>query len=95
VAFATSGGGGSPQPPVVSVDWPVHAHRSREATVTVRPGDCLWDIARRRLAHPTSVRVANDWPRWWRTNRGVIGSDPDLVLPGQRLRPPASTWRPQ
>jgi nucleoid-associated protein YgaU len=95
VAFAASGDGGPPGPPGVSVDWPTHAHGSRGAAVTVRPGDCLWDITRRQLAHPTPNRVATDWPRWWRTNRSVIGADPDLVLPGQRLRPPAPTWSPR
>ncbi len=94
VAFATSGGGGSPRPPALSVDWPAHSRSSQRGAVTVRPGDCLWDIARRRRAHPTPSRVATDWPRWWHTNRDVIGPDPDLVLPGQRLRPPASSWSP-
>jgi nucleoid-associated protein YgaU len=94
VSFAASGGGQGPRPPAVSVDWPTRPHSGRPAAVTVQRGDCLWDIARRQLAHPTPIRVATDWPRWWRTNRGVIGPDPDLVLPGQRLRPPASTWSP-
>ena len=94
VSFAASGGGHEPRPPAVSADWPTHAHGRHEAAVTVQRGDCLWDIARRRLTHPTPTRVATDWPRWWRTNRGVIGPDPDLVQPGQRLTPPASTWSP-
>lgn len=93
VAFA-SGGGQGPRPPAVSVDWPTSSPGGRATAVTVRRGDCLWAIARRHLAHPTPIRVATDWPRWWRTNRGVIGPDPELVLPGQRLRPPASIRSP-
>lgn len=93
-AFAASGGGGHPRGPAVSADWPTRDHDDKRAAVTVRPGDCLWDIARRRLTHPTPIRVATDWPRWWRNNRAVIGPDPDLVVPGQRLRPPAPTWSP-
>jgi len=93
VAFAASGEGHRHHPPALSVDWPRHSARKQEA-VTVQHGDCLWDIAGRRLAHPTSARIATAWPQWWRTNRGVIGADPDLVHPGQRLRPPSSTWSP-
>jgi nucleoid-associated protein YgaU len=33
--------------------------------------------------------VAASWPRWYAANRRVIGADPDLILPGQILRPPA------
>jgi hypothetical protein len=28
---------------------------------------------------------------WWVANAGVIGPDPDLLLPGQVLRPPPSS----
>ncbi|GAA3240083.1 LysM peptidoglycan-binding domain-containing protein [Streptomyces sp. XM83C] len=43
---------------------------------TVRAGDTLSAIAAR---HGTS------WQRIWADNRAVIGDDPDLILPGQRL----------
>jgi nucleoid-associated protein YgaU len=92
-AFATSGGGAS-RPPAVSADWPTGRLPGHATAVTVRRGDCLWDIAARRLAHPTSAHVAAAWPRWWLVNRVVIGADPDLVRPGQRLRPPSSTRSP-
>jgi nucleoid-associated protein YgaU len=95
VAFAASGGGhGTSRPPSVSADWPTGRRADRTSAVTVRPGDCLWDIAAHRLAHPTSAHVAAAWPRWWLVNRAVIGADPDLVRPGQLLRPPASTRSP-
>jgi hypothetical protein len=50
--------------------------RAQEPTITVRPGDTLFDLAR---AHDTT------WPALYRANRGAIGADPDLVKPGTRL----------
>mgnify|MGYP006284870867 FL=1 len=45
---------------------------------TVRPGDTLWDIARR-------FNVSGGWRAIWRANRETIGPNPDLIYPGQRL----------
>lgn len=59
------------------------------STITVAPGDTLWDISRRRLgdgAEPAAI--ASAWPRWYAANRSVIGPDPDLLYPGQVLRAP-------
>ena len=60
-----------------------------EPTVTVRPGDTLWDIAARH-APPTSTAgaIAAATHRLYRLNRGVIGPDPDRLVPGQHLRLP-------
>lgn len=59
------------------------------AFVVVRRGDTLWDIARRHLpAGASDAQVARAWPRWYAANRAVIGSDPALIRPGQRLRVP-------
>lgn len=59
------------------------AHRgvqSRAAlTVTVRPGDCLWTIAR---AHHVSEAAL------YRANRSTVGPNPNLIYPGMRLRIP-------
>ena len=60
--------------------------------VVVR-GDCLWSIAESRLAassagEPASADVAAAVEAWWTANSDVIGPDPDLLLPGQVLRPP-------
>lgn len=69
----------SPVPPV----GPVGPAPPRGHLVVVQPGDSLWAIA------------ADHWSGWgWRrlyaANRAVIGDDPDLIHPGQRLRvPPA------
>lgn len=59
--------------------------------VVVVSGDTLWDIAARHLgAGATVEQIAAEWPRWYAANQGVIGPDPDLILPGTRLAPPGS-----
>jgi resuscitation-promoting factor RpfA len=64
---------------------------SADATVVVRRGDTLWDLARRHLGgDATDAEVAAEWPRWHAANRAVIGADADLLHPGQRLVPPAA-----
>lgn len=45
----------------------------------VKPGDCLWDIARRHYGDSAY------WELLWSQNRGVIGRDKNLILPGTRL----------
>lgn len=58
--------------------------------VVVRRGDSLWHLAARSLGPSATVaEIAAEWPRWWRANRDVIGADPDLLVPGDRLRAPA------
>lgn len=57
--------------------------------VVVRRGDSLWAIAARHLAPgATDADVAAAWPRWYAANRKVIGPDPSVLVPGQRLVPP-------
>lgn len=87
VAVAQPDDGGSPRPPAVSVAWPTQPPRGRAVVVT--SGDSLWTIAADRIRRPTVNRVAAAWPHWWHTNRLVVGPDPNLIRPGQRLRPPA------
>lgn len=61
-------------------------HRGPERVVVVRPGDSLWAIARRELPPGASDAVVTDrWHEIYAANRDVIGPDPDLVRPGQRL----------
>ncbi|MFC8898000.1 transglycosylase family protein [Streptomyces cinereoruber] len=45
---------------------------------TVTPGDSLSKIAREE-------NVRGGWQRLYEANRPVVGDDPDLILPGQRL----------
>jgi len=61
---------------------------SSPARHTVVAGDTLWDIAARTLRTDDLRRIARYWPRLHRTNRAVIGRDPNLLLPGQVLRLP-------
>lgn len=57
--------------------------------VLVAAGDTLWDLAAQRLP-PSSSTAAIDrcWRAWYAANRRVVGADPDLIRPGQRLLPP-------
>lgn len=72
-------------------DWP--AFPAAQDHVVVR-GDCLWRIAEAALpagpGRPTDAEVAGAVRAWWSANAAVIGSDPDLVLPGQVLHPPTA-----
>jgi len=85
--------GAAPSGAAPSSAAPSGAAPSRaQAAVVVRPGDCLWSISARRLpGHATPSRIAQAWPAWWQANRAVIGDDPDLIQPGQRLLPPGTT----
>ena len=72
-------------------DWPPAPAAGEHVVVR---GDCLWDIAERRLIAdvgraPSVGEVATAVHAWWQANADVIGPDPDLLLPGQVLRPPA------
>jgi nucleoid-associated protein YgaU len=57
--------------------------------VEVRPGDSLWRLSQQRSsARASTQEVARLVERTYRANRRVIGLDPDLIHPGQRLRIP-------
>lgn len=45
---------------------------------TVQPGDNLWAIA-------DAQEIPGGWTGLYETNKGLLGSDPDLILPGQNL----------
>ena len=78
-----------PTPPLL-VSTP-HPERAVSDEVVVRRGDTLWDIAARALDPGASAAdIATSWPRWHAANRSTIGPDPDLIRPGQLLRPPGS-----
>ncbi len=76
----------------IDVDWPAGpsvAPVPARHSVVVAPGDCLWDLAAARLGRGASnARIATEWQRWYAANRAVIGPDPDLIHPGQRLVSP-------
>jgi nucleoid-associated protein YgaU len=82
---------GSTSTPVVP-DWPAPVAGEH----VVLRGECLWDIAAGDLARstggtPTDGEVAAAVDAWWHANAAVIGPDPDLLLPGQVLRPPPAS----
>lgn len=92
--YRTSGVGldGLPLPDrpvlVAPTEPPAPPPQEREI-VLVAPGDTLWSIAARSLgpaAHDGEIAVAAG--RWYLENREVIGPDPDLIRPGQRLVAP-------
>lgn len=57
--------------------------------VVVRPGDSLWAIAAARLPPDASdADITRAWQHLHAVNRAVVGADPDLIHPAQRLRLP-------
>lgn len=98
-----------PGPAAPALDWPddppaapvlgapTSSGQAADAVV-VQPGDSLWGLAEQRLAEhgeaPSDASVAAAWPAWWSANRDVIGDDPDLLLPGTTLQPPADAAAP-
>ncbi|WP_205471186.1 LysM peptidoglycan-binding domain-containing protein [Nocardioides sp. SYSU D00038] len=67
---------------------------ARPRTVVVAPGDSLWAITARRLPPGADdAAITRGWHRLHERNRGVVGPDPDLILPGQRLALPAADER--
>lgn len=89
-----------PPPPVWPTDTtraapkpgPTARQRSPTASVVVQRGDSLWSISREHLpAAASAARIVGTWPRWYAANRRTIGSDPDLLLPGQVLHAPSDS----
>jgi hypothetical protein len=84
-------------PPAAST--PPAAHRTAPAkpghggsAESVQSGDSLWLLAARRLGpDATPAHIAEYWPEIYAANRNVIGDDPSLITPGQRLDEPAPT----
>jgi nucleoid-associated protein YgaU len=79
----------SPQPVTVPASHPA-SHRVMDPaaarTVVVRSGDCLWRLAAADLPdNASAARVTARWQAIHRLNAEVIGPDPDLIHPGQRL----------
>ncbi len=51
-------------------------------TYTVKSGDCLWNIAKKYLGSGA------DYSKIYELNKGTIGSNPNLIYPGQVLTLP-------
>lgn len=64
------------------------------AEIVVRAGDSLWTLTARQLGPGASAaEIAAAWPALYAANRAVIGPNPGLIHPGQRLTPLASDAR--
>jgi len=94
---------GSPRPAGPATDpaggGPATAGPTRGApvaeTYVVRPGDCLWAIAARRLGpSATGTVVDSAWRRIYSQNRTAVGPDPNLIHPGLVLSLPPLADRP-
>lgn len=57
------------------------APKPKPKTYTVVKGDSLWKIA----SKPTIYGKGADWGRIYNANKGVIGGNPNLIYPGQKL----------
>ena len=77
----------APAPPI-----PGAGHPGRSTTpksVTVRAGDCLWDIAAEELGpYATDLEIDRRWRQWYRLNQPVIGADAHVLVPGTVLQAP-------
>jgi nucleoid-associated protein YgaU len=89
-------GGAIPRPAPLPTTRPALAVPARplggpaDHAVVVRPGDTLWRLAAAALpATASDAEIVTATHRWYARNRRVIGPDPDLIRPRQRLRPPA------
>ena len=64
-------------------------------SAVVAPGDTLWSISQERLGSSATPRqVALDVRRIHEINRNLIGDDPHLIFPGQRLALPPPVGAP-
>lgn len=82
-----------PQQPVLArgaAPGAVESLTSREYH-RVESGDTLWAIARARLPHSASNgEIADAVAQWHHANRHVVGTNPNLIHPGQNLKEPQS-----
>jgi len=70
-------------------DRAVAPSSSGPRAVVVRPGDTLWSIAAADLPRGSAAeRITERWRAIYATNASLIGPDPDVIVPGQRLRIP-------
>lgn len=70
-------------------------HSGSPRVVIVHRGDSLWKLAARDLGPGADdAHVDAAWRRWYAANREVIGGDPNLIEPGQRLQSPTTSRHP-
>lgn len=69
--------------PGAELQLPGGASDLAQADYTVKPGDNLWDISKEHLGG------GEHWPELYKENTATIGSNPDLIHPGDKLHMPA------
>ncbi len=75
----------SPAVPLTSPHPRAHPQPAPRTRV-VLPGDSLWSLSADLLGPGASpARLDRTWRRIARLNRDVVGADPDLIHPGDRL----------
>jgi hypothetical protein len=80
---------GACAPSVTGLPLPDLPSSPRATMIAVHYGDSLWSIAESELpAQAPSSAVAAQAALLYTANRRIIGTDPDLILPGQRLDAP-------
>jgi hypothetical protein len=83
--------GSAPLLPAETTPGPPLDPAPAAGTVLVKPGDSLWRITAQRLGPSASEQqIAVGWPYWYWANRRVIGRDPNLLRPGERLTMPTA-----
>lgn len=69
-----------------------HGESAASREYRVNPGDSLWSIAKAELSRserlPSNQEIDAAWRQLWLENLHVVGNDPSLIYPGQRLRIP-------
>jgi len=76
--------------PARATDLPVEVRHA----VVVRPGDSLWAITARHAPEADDAEITAGWQRLYARNRAVVGDDPSLIHPGQRLVLPTDLEEP-
>lgn len=56
----------------------IHHVRNKAATYVVKAGDTLWAIA-------IHLHIKGGWPTLYHANAHTVGSNPNLIFPGQHL----------
>jgi len=83
--------GSAPVLPAQTTPGPPLDPAPAAGTLLVKPGDSLWRITAQRLGPSASEQqIAVGWPYWYWANRRVIGRDPNLLRPGERLTMPTA-----
>ena len=59
-----------------------NSKKKKSKIYVVQKGDCLWNIAKACTGKGT------DWKQLYKLNKKVIGSNPNLIYPGQKLTLP-------